>query len=66
MAGRWMQKVSSGIKHRGTEGVFSSAAKRAGKSTHEFAEEHKHSSGKVGKRARLALAFASARHHHAS
>ena len=63
MAGRWMQKVSSGIKRRGTEGVFSAAAKRAGKSTHEFAEEHKHSSGKVGKRARLALAFASARHH---
>lgn len=62
MANRWMQKVSSGIKHRGTEGVFSSAAHRAGKSTHAFAEEHKHSSGKVGKRARLALAFASARH----
>ena len=63
MAGnRWMQKVSKGIKHRGTEGVFSSAAHRAGKSTHEFAEEHKHSSGKVGKRARLALAFAKARH----
>lgn len=59
---RWMQKVASGIKHRGTKGVFSSAAKRAGKSTHEFAEEHKHSSGKIGKRARLALAFASARH----
>lgn len=61
-ANRWMQKVSSGIKHRGTKGVFSSAAHRAGKSTHEFAEEHKHSSGKIGKRARLALAFASAKH----
>lgn len=60
--GKWMQKVSSGIKHRGTEGVFSSAAHRAGKSTHEFAEEKKHSPGKVGKRARLAIAFASARH----
>lgn len=42
------------IKH---PGVFSSAASRAGKSTHEFAEEHKHSSGTEGKRARLALAF---------
>ena len=62
MANRWMSKVSSGIKHRGTEGVFSAAAHRAGKSTHAFAEAHKHSSGKVGKRARLALAFASARH----
>lgn len=62
MANRWMGKVASGIKHRGTEGVFSSAAKRAGKSTHEFAEEHKHSEGKIEKRARLALAFASAKH----
>lgn len=59
---RWMQHVKKGMEHRGTEGVFSGAAKRAGKSTHEFAEEHKHSSGKVGKRARLALAFESARH----
>jgi hypothetical protein len=62
MANRWMQKVSSGIKKRGTEGVFSGAAHRAGKSTHEFAEEHKHSSGKTGQRARLALAFSKARH----
>jgi hypothetical protein len=65
MAGtnRWMQHVKTGMKRRGTEGVFSGAAHRAGKSTHEFAEEHKHSSGKVGKRARLALAFESARRH---
>lgn len=42
------------VKH---PGVFSSAAHRAGKSTHEFAEEHKGSSGVEGKRARLALAF---------
>lgn len=61
MAGRWMQSVKKGMKRRGTEGVFSSAAHRAGKSTSQFAEEHKHSSGKIGKRARLALAFASAR-----
>ena len=57
-----MQKVSSGIKHRGTEGVFSGAAHRAGKSTAEFAKEHEHDSGKLGKRARLAEAFAKARH----
>jgi hypothetical protein len=63
MAGeRWMQPVSKGIKKAGHEGVFRAAAHRAGKSTHEFAEEHKHSKGKVGKRARLALAFASAKH----
>lgn len=58
---KWMQGVKSGMKRRGTEGVFSGAAHRAGKSTHEFAEEHKHSSGKVGKRARLALVFENAR-----
>ena len=58
----WMQHVAKGIEHRGTKGVFKRAAARAGKSTHEFAEEHKHSSGKLGRRARLALAFASAKH----
>jgi hypothetical protein len=57
----WMQGVSKGIKHRGTKGVFKEAAARAGKSTQEYAEEKKHSSGKTGQRARLALAFASAR-----
>lgn len=61
-SGRWMQKEAKREKHAGTKGVFSAAASRAGKSTHEFAEEHKHSSGKTGKRARLALAFAKARH----
>ena len=61
-ANRWMGKVANKIESSGHKGVFKAAAKRAGKSTHEFAEEHKHSSGKVGKRARLALAFASARH----
>lgn len=65
MAGnRWMQGVKRSIKHRGTEGVFSGAAHRHGESTHAYAEEKKHSPGKVGvgKRARLALAFESARH----
>ncbi len=58
----WMGKVSEGIKSRGTKGVFKKAAERAGKSTHEYAEEKKHASGKIGRRARLALAFASAKH----
>jgi len=57
-----MGKVASGIKKRGTEGVFSGAAHRAGKSTAEFASEHLHDKGKLGKRARLAKAFASAKH----
>lgn len=61
MASRWMSKEASREKHAGTRGVFKAAAHRAGKSTHEFAEEHKHSSGTVGKRARMALAFAAAR-----
>jgi hypothetical protein len=56
-----MQDVNRGIKRRGTKGVFSQAAADAGKSTHEYAEEKKHSSGKTGNRARLALAFESAR-----
>ena len=59
---RWMGGVKKEMQRKGTEGSFSAAAKRAGKSTHELAEEKKHSSGKIGKRARLALAFARAKH----
>jgi hypothetical protein len=62
-ANRWMQHVKKGMEKKGTEGVFSGAAKKAGKSTSEFAKEHEHDSGKLGKRARLAEAFASARSH---
>ena len=58
---KWMQREARREKHAGTKGVFSAAAGRAGKSTHEFAEEHKHSKGKVGKRARLALVYEGAR-----
>lgn len=47
-------KRSSVVKH---PGAFRAAANRAGESTHELAEEKKHSSGTIGKRARLALAF---------
>lgn len=57
----FIQKVKKEMKARGTEGSFSGAAKRAGMSTHAYAEKKKHSSGKVGKRARLALAFETAR-----
>ena len=60
--GKWMQRVSEGIKSRGTRGVFKKAAEAHGKSTHEYAEEKKHASGKTGARARLALAFSKARH----
>lgn len=42
------------IRHPGAE---TASARAAGKSVHSFAESHKHSSGKAGKRARLALVF---------
>jgi len=51
VAKKWIQKAH--LK----KGAFTASANKAGKSVHEFAEEHKHSSGKVGKRARLALTF---------
>jgi hypothetical protein len=58
----WMQSESKREKHAGTKGTFRRAAQRAGKSTREFAQEKKHASGKVGARARMALAFMSAKH----
>lgn len=60
-SGRWMQKESEREKHAGTKGSFSASAARAGKSTSEYGHEKAHASGKTGKRARMALAFASAR-----
>jgi hypothetical protein len=65
MAKLWMQNVRKGMEKRGTKGVFSAAAHRAGMSTSAFAHKHEHSPGKIGKRARLALVFAhAARHKH--
>jgi hypothetical protein len=61
MVNHWMQGVAKKIKSSGHKGIFSAAAHRAGKSTSEFAHEHEHDKGKLGKRARLAEAFASAR-----
>ncbi len=59
---RWMGKVSKEIKSSGHAGVFREAAERAGKSTAEFAQEHEHDKGKLGKRARLAEAFSRSKH----
>ncbi len=42
------------VKH---PGVFSAAAQRHGETTHEYAEQEKGASGKLGRRARLALTF---------
>ena len=49
MAKNW---IAGAIKH---PGALRKAAAKSGESTHEFAEQHKDSSGKTGKRSRLAL-----------
>ena len=46
------------VKH---PGAFRKAAQAAGKSTQEYAEEEKHASGTLGRRARLALTFSKMR-----
>lgn len=51
---------SSVVKH---PGAFSASAKRAGMSTHAYAEKEKHAGGTVGKRANLALTFEKMRSH---
>jgi hypothetical protein len=58
----WMQSESDREAKAGTKGKFSGAAAKAGKSTAAYAEEKKDAPGKTGKRARLALAFMSAKH----
>lgn len=45
------------------EGVFSEKAKRAGMSTHAYAEKKHDAPGKLGKEARLALVFENERPH---
>ena len=61
-SGRWMQKEAKREKHAGTQGSFTRIAKRHGRSVHEEAEVDKSKKGKIGKKARMALAFAAARH----
>lgn len=56
MAKKWISKA---IKH---PGAFTAQAKAAGKSVSEFAQEHKHDSGKTGARARLAITLKHMRH----
>lgn len=46
--------IAGAVKH---PGAFKRSAAAAGKSTHEYAEEKKHASGTLGRRARLALTF---------
>lgn len=49
MAKKWMQKAFAN-----SHGQFKAKAERAGESTAEFAKEHEHSPGKLGRQARLA------------
>lgn len=51
--------IAGAIKHKG---ALTASAKKAGESTHAFAESHKHSSGKTGQRARLALTLSRMKH----
>lgn len=48
---KWMQHLD--LK----KGALTRQAHREGESTQEFAQQHKHSPGKTGRRARLALVF---------
>jgi hypothetical protein len=59
--GGWMSREASREKHAGTSGSFKRAAERKGISTSELAHEDAHKSGKMGAKARMALAFAKAR-----
>jgi hypothetical protein len=62
MGEKWMQKASERMKEKGTVGSFTRAAKKAGKSVGEFAQEKSHAPGKMGKKARFALAARKAVH----
>jgi hypothetical protein len=57
-----MQGVAKEMKSKGTEGSFTRIANRHGRSVHAEAEADKHKPGKIGKKARMALVFASTKH----
>jgi hypothetical protein len=61
MASRWMSHEAEREKHAGTKGSFTRIAKSHGRSVHEEAEHDKHKKGKIGQKARMALAFAAAK-----
>ena len=56
MAKKW---IKAAIKK---PGAMTAAAKREGVSNSKYEQEHKHDSGKLGARARLALTLASFHH----
>lgn len=53
---KWIQGA---IEHKG---ALKAEAKKAGESTREFAEAHKHDSGTTGNRSRLALTLMGMNH----
>lgn len=55
---RWI-KSAINPEHKGQ---FKEKAEKSGKSTKEFAEEHMHSKGKIGKQARLAATLMGMHH----
>lgn len=61
MANRWIQHATEKMKKKGTTGSFRAIAKRHGRSTSEEAHADAHKSGKIGQKARFALAMESAR-----
>lgn len=50
---KWMQRASNPR----TKGKFSAKARRAGMSTHAYAEKERSAPGRLGKEARLALTY---------
>jgi len=52
---KWMQAAAQKMKSKGTVGSFTRAAKKAGKSVAQFAQEKKSAPGKMGKKARFAM-----------
>ena len=57
---RWMKKEGEREKEAGTKGSFTRIAEEHGHTVPEEAHLDEHKPGKVGKKARMALAFESA------
>ena len=59
---RWMSHEAQREKRAGTKGSFTRIADAHGRSVPEEAQADKDKHGKIGKKARMALAFEGARH----
>lgn len=54
---RWMQHAAKKMKAKGTEGSFTRIAHEHGRSVPAEAQADKGKPGKIGKKARMAIAF---------